>query len=220
MDEAGLLALALEGDILAHVEPPSVEVEAAHRVHQRIEQERPLVARHRESADIDVRRLGPAASAARPARRGDDCSCARRSARTAHARPRSSSSRLAEHPVIGGVKVDASARRAPARAARARLRAPSIAPAFHRPPRPSPRLRSNSKRDRCAMTWVGTSRIRLAGERILLAQPIGVGQLHRRATSARSPCPSWMAVATTGPAPRWTVHHRLSSGFSSSLMGR
>ena len=33
VDEAGLFALALEGDVLAHVEPPAVEVEAAHRLH-------------------------------------------------------------------------------------------------------------------------------------------------------------------------------------------
>src|SRR4030095_3615974 len=33
MDEAGELALALEGDILADVEPAAVEVEAAHFLH-------------------------------------------------------------------------------------------------------------------------------------------------------------------------------------------
>ena len=57
VDEPRLLALALEGDILANVEASAVEIEAPHLLDQGIEQERPIGSRHREGADIDVGRV-------------------------------------------------------------------------------------------------------------------------------------------------------------------
>src|SRR5512139_162715 len=44
VDEPGLRAFALEGDIFPDVEPPTVEIEVAHRLHQWVEQEGPLLA--------------------------------------------------------------------------------------------------------------------------------------------------------------------------------
>ncbi len=55
VDETGLVAAALEGDILAHVELAAVEVELAQRAHQRVDEKRPMLARHGEGADVDVR---------------------------------------------------------------------------------------------------------------------------------------------------------------------
>src|SRR3546814_9899907 len=50
-------SLALERDIFADVQLATPEIGRAHRLHQRIEQEGPALARHRECADIDVGRL-------------------------------------------------------------------------------------------------------------------------------------------------------------------
>src|SRR3546814_2807076 len=47
VDEAGKLALALERDIFADVQLATPEIGRAHRLHQRIEQEGPALARHR-----------------------------------------------------------------------------------------------------------------------------------------------------------------------------
>ena len=58
MDEPGLLALALERHILPHVEVAPVEIKFTHRLQQWVDKKRPLIARHREGANVDVRRGG------------------------------------------------------------------------------------------------------------------------------------------------------------------
>ena len=52
----GLFALALERHVLAHVDRLAVEVLAAQRLHEGVDDRRPARAVHRECADIDVRR--------------------------------------------------------------------------------------------------------------------------------------------------------------------
>lgn len=178
VNEAGLLTLALKGNVLAHVERAAVEVEIAHPLDQRVDEEGPLLARHRKGADIDVRRL---------------IGIGRGTVRTIAAvvvavdveddetrmRCRNLIEQRAEHPVISCVNVERALDQILARPLVPDVQPPCLLRRFVNRA-VGTAVEVEFKAREMDDNVIGHVDDRLAGERILLAQAISIGQFHRR----------------------------------------